>query len=310
MSKLFRAHHFRRAPRGNLINQLMDVQPPKWSHPRRTIRPPATVGPSPKFHKQRDTLTGQPKTTFDSLSGSNLGNEYPQNHLQATAGELTMSYLHGELVDKKFRAHPVVTDRAIARAGCRQPTEHNRGSTELGSALLQPPQPIWHPHGLPACGTGRDHSGPVWKGCDGTTLVFLGPLDYVGAGGEGVSPPGPVHDDSAGGFAARFTIPARYLSGGRLNVSLAVAAGSDYQFGSYPANECSVPFTVTAPRGTAVSVYRPFTASGATPGLRLTAHFPGGGVGRRTPARPRSLIRLREAAQPARDQGEPIERMN
>ncbi len=111
------------------------------------------------------------------------------------------------------------------------------------------------------------------KGCSGAALSFLGPLDYIGSGGGGALLPGRIHDNQAGQFRARFKVPPRYLTGGGLNVSLAVVTGGAYQFGSYPANECSVPFRVTGPAGTAVVMYRPFTASGATPGLRVTAHF-------------------------------------
>jgi hypothetical protein len=126
------------------------------------------------------------------------------------------------------------------------------------------------------------------KGCRGAALAFLGPLDYIGSGGGGALLPGRIHDNQAGGFEVRFEVPPSYLTGGSVDVPLAVVADSQYSFGSYPANRCSVPFRVTGPPGTAVALYRPFTTSGATPGLHFTAHFSGtcrqrpGGTGDQT----------------------------
>jgi hypothetical protein len=113
------------------------------------------------------------------------------------------------------------------------------------------------------------------RGCDGASLVFLGPLDYVGSGGAGEPLPGVVREKKGARFATTFVVPLKYLAGGNLDAAVPVVAGGAYQFGSYPADECSVPFTVTAPSGTRTFIYDPFAASGLRPGLHITARAGG-----------------------------------
>jgi hypothetical protein len=86
-------------------------------------------------------------------------------------------------------------------------------------------------------------------GCNGISLVFLGPLDYIGSGGGGVTLPGLVTKKNGPTSGKTFVVPLKYLAGGDLAGAVAVSAAGQYQFGSYPADECSVPFTVTAPPG-------------------------------------------------------------
>ncbi len=63
--------------------------------------------------------------------------------------------------------------------------------------------------------------------------------------------------------------------GGDLDAAVPVVGGRAYQFGSYPANECSVPFSVTAPSGTRTVIYNPFAASGLRPGLHVNGRAVG-----------------------------------
>jgi hypothetical protein len=82
-------------------------------------------------------------------------------------------------------------------------------------------------------------------GCQHVNLVvFLGSRAYVGSGGGGNEIQ--VHPDASGDFTVRYTIPATYTSGGNVNNPLTVTPGNSYQFGSYPADGCSAPFTVTS----------------------------------------------------------------
>jgi len=87
-------------------------------------------------------------------------------------------------------------------------------------------------------------------------LVFLGPSSFIGAGGAGNEVPFKMAGD--GRFTATFTIPATYLggeSGASPNPTLPVRPGDHYAFATYPAGDCSVPFTVTGGiRNLAISI--------------------------------------------------------
>jgi hypothetical protein len=78
-------------------------------------------------------------------------------------------------------------------------------------------------------------------------LVFLGPHAYVGSGGGGYQIQ--VRPDAYGNFSVTFSVPSTYLSGGNVNNPLPVTPGGGYHIGSYPADNCSAPFTVAAPIG-------------------------------------------------------------
>jgi hypothetical protein len=105
--------------------------------------------------------------------------------------------------------------------------------------------------------------------------VFLGPLDYIGSGGGGETLPGVVTKKNGPASGKTFVVPLKYLAGGDLDGTVAVSAAGQYQFGSYPADECSVPFTVTAPPGTRTVIYNPFSAAGLGPGVHVTARASG-----------------------------------
>jgi hypothetical protein len=76
--------------------------------------------------------------------------------------------------------------------------------------------------------------------------VFLGPTSFIGSSGGGDAVP--FTSAGAGRAIAAFTIPASYI-GGELDPLpspvIAVAPGDHYGFGTYPAEGCYVPFTVT-----------------------------------------------------------------
>jgi hypothetical protein len=78
------------------------------------------------------------------------------------------------------------------------------------------------------------------------SLVFLGPDNWVGSGGGGISVDFTPHTGHQA--TATFTIPATYTGGYRPgpNPTLAVKAGSGYYFATYPVGLCSVRFTVLA----------------------------------------------------------------
>ena len=83
------------------------------------------------------------------------------------------------------------------------------------------------------------------KGCHSTsTLVFLGPGAYLGSGGGGNDIP--MHSDSQGNFQLAYTIPSTYESGGTSSHPVSTIPGNGYEFGSYPGDLCSAPFTVTS----------------------------------------------------------------
>ncbi|MGP8205166.1 MAG: hypothetical protein ACLQVK_03755 [Acidimicrobiales bacterium] len=113
------------------------------------------------------------------------------------------------------------------------------------------------------------------RGCNGASLVFLGPLDYVGSGGAGELLPRAVREKNGTRYATTFVVPLKYEAGGDLDAAVPVVGGRAYQFGSYPANECSVPFSVTAPSGTRTVIYNPFAASGLRPGLHVNGRAVG-----------------------------------
>lgn len=102
-----------------------------------------------------------------------------------------------------------------------------------------------------------------------SSLVFLGPLAFVGSSGGGDQ----INHGSlgsSGSFTLRYVIPSSYTTGGNVNVGIPVTAGTNYRFSSYP-RACSAPFTVSGPSGTSQIVYQPFTASGLDPSLHVTA---------------------------------------
>jgi hypothetical protein len=75
-------------------------------------------------------------------------------------------------------------------------------------------------------------------------LAFLGPLAYVGPGGGG---DGVMTTPTGTGFSASYRIPSSYAGGeqtGASGLTLPVAPGSGYEFASYPAAGCTIPFTV------------------------------------------------------------------
>jgi hypothetical protein len=75
-------------------------------------------------------------------------------------------------------------------------------------------------------------------------LVFLGPLAYLGSGGGG---DGVTTTPAGTGFSASYRIPSSYAGGeqtGASGLTLPVAPGSGYEFATYPAADCMVPFTV------------------------------------------------------------------
>lgn len=83
------------------------------------------------------------------------------------------------------------------------------------------------------------------KGCRSvTTLVFLGPSAYLGSGGGGDEIP--VHPDGQGNFQVTYAIPSTYESGGTPSRPVSVVPGRGFEFGSYPGDLCSAPFTVTS----------------------------------------------------------------
>ncbi len=112
-------------------------------------------------------------------------------------------------------------------------------------------------------------------GCKGASLVFLGPLDYIGSGGGGETLPGAVTNTNGAEAVKTFVVPLKYLAGGNLGTTVAVSAAGQYQFGSYPADECRVPFIVTTPPGTTTVIYNPFSPTGLTPGVHVTAQAAG-----------------------------------
>jgi hypothetical protein len=113
------------------------------------------------------------------------------------------------------------------------------------------------------------------QGCRGASIVFLGPLDYIGSGGAGDPLPRTVEDKPGQTWTISFRIPVDYPAGGNLGGTVAVSAAGRYQFGSYPANECSAPFALRAPAGTSTVIYHPFTGQALNRGVHVVARLSG-----------------------------------
>ena len=76
----------------------------------------------------------------------------------------------------------------------------------------------------------------------GLRLVFLGPKAYVGSGGGGVGVP---YKLQGRGFRATFRIPSTYTVASNEKIhQVPVTPGHGYEFATYPAAGCEVPFTV------------------------------------------------------------------
>jgi hypothetical protein len=112
-------------------------------------------------------------------------------------------------------------------------------------------------------------------GCRGERLVFLGPLDYIGAGGGGQALPKPTGVTKMGWSEVKFTVPVTYRAGGNLDATVPVSSVPGFRLGSYPANHCSVPFQVTAPSGTRTEVYEPFAGTRLKSWVHIVARFTG-----------------------------------
>ncbi len=167
---------------------------------------------------------------------------------------------------------------ALASTSAPAPGAQRLGSAPSGGAAV-PCAGRAGPYGrVQVCPPAAPVGGHVTlfvTGCKGATFAFLGPLAYIGSGGGGAELP-VLRARYEHTYHVSFVVPSEYATGGRVNVPVPVVAGQSYQIVAYPAGICSVPFTVTSPRGTRTAVYDPFTAGGRIkPSLRVVARSSG-----------------------------------